>query len=499
MSTTKETLAELKIAIRSLMNTAMNTLMQGVLSKTRDVLNDAEEKQIRDFALVAEERVKGLAEVARERARGLVEVEARRAEFLSEMEAMHKHKEAHEGHVELNIGGYRYQTSVQALRRVPHTFFDAYFSGRYAQDVCDDGSIFVDRDGEHFGHVLEYMRDGFVSVAEPGACPSVTLLRALKREFGFYCIELVAERVTESKLPEMSFVMGGYGSGVVETLPSVEWFDAASGQWNAAAPMSTGRRLFSACAIADDIYVTGGMVEDGIRLSSVEKYSPASDTWSAVAPLPEARWGHSTVAIGSAMYVVGGNFDVNTNRRSILKFESTLGTWIELTRTPFAYDSFAVCVIGCDIYVFGGENAAGEMQSDVFKYDTVADSWDFLTPMPSRSSQHCASVLDGLVYILGVDEGHGVLRFDPLSNSFISLAPTSVKRKEGVSFVLGGCMYGAGGEGQSLSVERYNVSTDTWTAMVDMLEGRDCFATVTIGYEEQDLFDTLIAKASPPR
>jgi hypothetical protein len=82
---------------------------------------------------------------------------------------------------------YRYETSAQALRRVPHTFFDANFSGQYAQDVCDDGSIFVDRDGEHFGHVLEYMRDGYVSVAEPGAHPSMSLLRALKREFGFYC------------------------------------------------------------------------------------------------------------------------------------------------------------------------------------------------------------------------------------------------------------------------------------------------------------------------
>jgi hypothetical protein len=193
------------------------------------------------------------------------------------------------------------------------------------------------------------------------------------------------------------------------------------------------------------------------------------------------------------MYVLGGDVDGNTDRRSILKFESTLGTWIELTRAPFAREYFAVCVIGCDIYVFGGENAASEMQSDV---DTVADSWDFLTPMPSRSSQYCASVLDGLVYILGADDGHGVLRFDPSSNSLISLAPTLVYRKEGVSFVLGGCMYTAGGEGQSLSVARYNVATDTWTAMVDMLEGRDCFATVTIGYEEQDLFDTLIAKAS---
>jgi hypothetical protein len=40
----------------------------------------------------------------------------------------------------------------------------------------------------------QYMRDGVVLVAEPGARPSVSLLRALKREFGYYCIELVAER-----------------------------------------------------------------------------------------------------------------------------------------------------------------------------------------------------------------------------------------------------------------------------------------------------------------
>jgi hypothetical protein len=92
-------------------------------------------------------------------------------------------------------------TSAASLRDVgadiKHTFFDAYFSGRYAQHVCDDGSIFVDRDGEHFGHVLEYMRDGVVSVAALGTCPSMSLLRLLKREFGFYCIEITVEEEEE--------------------------------------------------------------------------------------------------------------------------------------------------------------------------------------------------------------------------------------------------------------------------------------------------------------
>jgi hypothetical protein len=146
--------------------------------------------------MVATARTKleaALAEVAKERAKGLAEVARERAELHREIEAMQTHKEAQEGRVELNIGGRRFETSVQTLRRVPHTFFDAYFSGRYAQDVCADGSIFVDRDGEHFGHVLEYMRDGVVSVASQEASElDIGLLRLLKREFGFYCIELMA-------------------------------------------------------------------------------------------------------------------------------------------------------------------------------------------------------------------------------------------------------------------------------------------------------------------
>jgi hypothetical protein len=141
---------------------------------------------------------------------------------------MHKHKEAQDGHVELNMGGYHFQTSVQTLRRVPHTFFDAYVSGRYAQDVCADGSIFVDRDGEHFGHVLEYMRDGVVSVADPGVHPSVSLLRALKREFGFYCIELVAEQAAKPEQPEMAYVIGRCNDDG-EAMSSMERYDAASG------------------------------------------------------------------------------------------------------------------------------------------------------------------------------------------------------------------------------------------------------------------------------
>jgi hypothetical protein len=280
------------------LRTALDASVTGLVATARARLEDM-------VAEAAKERAKGLAEVAKERAKGLAEVDARRGELSREIEAMQMHQAAQEGHVELNIGGYRFETSVQTLRRIPHTFFDAYFSGRYAQDVCRDGSIFVDRDGAHFGYILEYMRDGVVSVAEPGVRPSVSLLRALKREFGFYSIELVAEQAADVLQPERVYVVGGIDSENV-TLASMERYDASSGQWTAMAAMSVRRRGCGACVVEGGIYVIGGHGDNMTRLSSVEKYSPSTDTWTDVVPMPDARSSHCVVSVGSAIYVFGG-------------------------------------------------------------------------------------------------------------------------------------------------------------------------------------------------
>jgi hypothetical protein len=294
---------------------ALGACVTGLVATARERLEGA-------HADLAIKRAEGLAKVAEERTKGLAEVDARHAELGREVATMHKHKEAQEGRVDLNIGGHRFVTSVQTLRRVPHTFFDAYFSGWYAQDVCNDGSIFVDRDGEHFGHVLEYMRDGFVSVAEASARRSMSLLRALKREFTFYCIELRADQPEET---EIAFIMGGEQSGIL--LSSMERYDVSSGQWGAVAAMGTPRCSFGACVVAGDIQVTGGIGDDLNRLLSVERYSLISDTWSDATPLPENRSQHTTVAMGPNMYVLGGTIgDDHIATPSVIKFDSVQGT-----------------------------------------------------------------------------------------------------------------------------------------------------------------------------
>jgi hypothetical protein len=466
--------------------------MEGVLTKARGVLEEVGQERVKGLAEIAEERAKSLAEGAEVRAKGLADIDVRRREFMREVEAMRTHQEKQEGHVELNIGGYRFQTSVQTLRRVPQTFFDAYFSGRYAQDVCDDGSIFVDRDGEHFGHVLECMRDGVVLFAEEGARPSVSLLRLLKREFGFHCMEPNVEKAAE---PEKSEVIGG---GSFSEVCGMERYDASSGQWSTLSAMGTARREFGACWMAGELYVTGGSTDGRRASTSVEKYSPSSGTWSAVAAMPSVRANHAAVAVGSDMYVLGGYEDIGTH--SVFKFDSTHGVWSKMEACmPLWRLNFASCAVGSDIHVFG-ESGGGSGQSSVFKFDTVAEEWTILAPMPQEATYHSASVMDGLVYIVEVGYRGCVLRFDPALQIWSTLASTSCSRHGGVLFVVGGHLYAAGGADTRSHPPRTSVASKKWRAVADMLEARLGFATVTNGSaspaEEQDLFDSLIAKAT---
>jgi hypothetical protein len=200
------------------------------------------------------------------------------------------------------------------------------------------------------------------------------------------------------------------------------------------------------------------------------------------------------------MYVLGGRIGEGTTA-SVLKFDSTQDTWSEIAPMPERRFGMAACAIGGDIYAVGGYESSFQAQASVFKYDTVANEWSILAPMPVTCVYNSASVLDGLVYIVGAGATRReVLRFDPASGAWTTLTPTLIAMRIGASFVVDGCLYATGGAESGASVERYDPATDTWTVMANMLDDRLALCAVTIGStgpaEEQDLFDSLIAKAT---
>ena len=124
----------------------------------------------------------------REREAGVQEVARLRSELAQEVAVMQQIHNAQRSRVELDIGGTRYVTSRSTLRSRPGSMLDALFSGRHAVMKEEDGSVFIDRDGSAFGHELAYLRD---SVVAAGCEDDARLLGQLKRDFDFYCIELV--------------------------------------------------------------------------------------------------------------------------------------------------------------------------------------------------------------------------------------------------------------------------------------------------------------------
>jgi len=60
--------------------------------------------------------------------------------------------------VKLDVGGVRYTTSLTTLRRFPDSMIGCMFSGRHALPKGEDGYFFIDRDGTHFRHILNFLR-----------------------------------------------------------------------------------------------------------------------------------------------------------------------------------------------------------------------------------------------------------------------------------------------------------------------------------------------------
>lgn len=87
--------------------------------------------------------------------------------------------------VRLNVGGRRFETTVATLAG-PHGGDQGYLPSllRHAPEEELAGELFIDRDGDAFAPLLNYMRTGTLSI------PPSTSEEAVRAEADFYCIAL---------------------------------------------------------------------------------------------------------------------------------------------------------------------------------------------------------------------------------------------------------------------------------------------------------------------
>ncbi|CAF1698992.1 unnamed protein product [Brassica oleracea var. botrytis] len=84
--------------------------------------------------------------------------------------------------VRLNIGGKKFCTTIDTLtNREPDSMLSAMFSGRHAMaHESKTGYVFIDRDGKHFRHILNWLRDGIAPTLSDPDCSE------LLRETDYY-------------------------------------------------------------------------------------------------------------------------------------------------------------------------------------------------------------------------------------------------------------------------------------------------------------------------
>jgi len=108
------------------------------------------------------------------------ELSKARSAFEEEKEKAHKFITANKGPIKLNIGGNLFQTTLSNLSKFP-SMLNTMFNGMLEVEKDESGAVFIDRDGTHFRHILNFMRDESLSTDLPAE-----VIGALKTEAEFY-------------------------------------------------------------------------------------------------------------------------------------------------------------------------------------------------------------------------------------------------------------------------------------------------------------------------
>lgn len=104
--------------------------------------------------------------------------------------------------VNLNVGGKLFTTSLETIALAPKdSFLSLMVSTRIPHSLDGAGNIFIDRDGTHFRHILNYLREaGLWSATSTSLTPGE--MKELLVEVKFYGLETLVETLTTALVCE---------------------------------------------------------------------------------------------------------------------------------------------------------------------------------------------------------------------------------------------------------------------------------------------------------
>jgi N-acetylneuraminic acid mutarotase len=230
---------------------------------------------------------------------------------------------------------------------------------------------------------------------------------------------------------QLFYAIGGFdpNSGPVAT---VEVYDFATNSWSTRAPLPVALiNTNGVGTIGGKLYLSGGVVDGVGHQRSLYVYNPDQNRWQQKADMPKRTAQGVTGVIGGKLYVLVGSCAdcASPTPRKLFRYDPGTDKWTgALPSSPNVHVGGAGGVINGKFYVAGGRRRDGRDSDQLDVYDPVANTWSTLAPMPTARSGMAAAVLGGKLYVIGhgnVEPGepqNQVEAYDPVRDRWITKA-----------------------------------------------------------------------------
>jgi hypothetical protein len=178
-------------------------------------------------------------------------------------------------------------------------------------------------------------------------------------------------------------------------------------------------------AVDLSMYVLGGSTDTNM-MDSVFIFDSTQSTWSEGEFLPEPRCGLSASTDGVNIYVFGGLDENGQAQVSVFKFDMEFQAWRTLPPMPLESAFTSASVLDEHIYIVG----AGVSNRGIFRFSLALKEWTTLAST-SQERRVCTSfVIDGCLYAAcGIEVSSSVERYDVASNVWRAVGDMSEGRQ----------------------------------------------------------------------
>jgi hypothetical protein len=274
--------------------------------------------------------------------------------------------------------------------------------------------------------------------------------------------------------------------------PAALSFALASNTWTAKAPLpgvSPGGAFGVAAGVANNsagqpiLYAFGGTDGNGGSGVYVQAYNLATNTWTGKKSIVYEFNTNGVGKIGSKLYFSGGY----TYSGSLLVFPQLWAYDVASDRLirkadmPKATADGVTGVINGKLYVLPG-TCSGDFWPDphyceqepirqLFRYDPVANTWTTLAQAPHFHANGVGGVIHGKFYVAGGSGGAILDVYDPWSNSWRTLAPLPAPRVRSAGAIQNSKLWVIGSNGSDRRTFAYDPVTNRWTTRAPLPVG----------------------------